>query len=131
MSLIKFVDDLFDSHEWHPNFYGQLFDPHVDFYPLEGGGLELKADLPGTIKDDLTLSITGQILTLSGERKRSVEQNTKHWHYAERSFGKFSRRFRLPFVTDIKEVTAKFENGVLTVNIPKPEGFPAGQITIE
>ena len=136
MSLAKMFEEFLGPHDmWGPIMHTRCSrlreTPQVDLYPVEGG-LELKADFPGSSKEEIKLEIQGQILTLSGERKNVTECDEEHWHYTERRFGEFSRRIRLPYAVDIKSVTAKFENGVLTVGIPKPEGYnPSGKISIE
>lgn len=143
MSLVNLFDELLDPQSsWNrgcvnhtnnslSNLRGQLVaNPQVDMYPVEGG-MELKADLPGMAKEDVTLTVDGNTVTLSGERKQELERDEGKWHYAERRFGKFSRRFRLPFQADTSLVSAKFDNGVLTVSIPQPEATRASTITIE
>lgn len=106
--------------------------PRVDMYPVEGG-LELKADLPGMSKEDINLSVNGDQIILSGERKSQVERDSENWHFKERYFGKFTRNFKLPFEVEKQNVSAKFDNGVLTVNIPEPnpEKSQEGKIQIQ
>lgn len=106
--------------------------PRVDMYPVDGG-LELKADLPGMSKEEINLSVNGDSITLSGERKSQVERNSENWSLKERSFGRFTRTFKLPFEPEKKYVSAKFDNGVLTVNIPEPnpEKSQEGKIQIQ
>ncbi len=136
MNILQFVDDLvYPQNLWlqhctqHAN--NLLFEnPPVDLAPVDGG-LELRADLPGIARQDVKVTVKENYLTLSGERvDRHVSDDRNKWHYSERRFGKFMRRIRLPFLADPSGVTAKFENGVLTVFIPQPEATETGEITI-
>ncbi|XP_058100847.1 16.9 kDa class I heat shock protein 2-like [Magnolia sinica] len=81
-----------------------------------------KADLPGVKKEEVKVEVEeGNILRISGERKKEIEEKNDKWHRIERSSGKFLRRFRLPDNAKVEEVKATMENGVLTVTVPKKE----------
>ena len=79
-------------------------------------------DLPGLRKEEIKVKVDdGRTLSISGQRSREEVQKSDTWHRVERSSGQFMRRFRLPEDTDLDRVTAKVENGVLTVTVPKME----------
>ena len=86
----------------------------------EGDFYKLEADLPGFNKEDIHLDINGDMLTLSAERHSESEDKDKHGKYlrCERSYGSYSRSFDL---SDVKaeEIKAKYNNGVLTLTLPK------------
>jgi HSP20 family protein len=80
----------------------------------------LRGDLPGMSEDDVDIEIKDNVLTVSGERKSENEEKGEGYHRVERAFGRFSRSLSLPQGIDPEKVEAKFENGVLEVQIPKP-----------
>jgi HSP20 family protein len=77
------------------------------------------ADLPGVKKDDIKISVKGNIITLSGERKHKEEIKKEDYHRVESSFGKFERSFTLPEDADVENITASNEDGVLEIVVPK------------
>ncbi len=79
--------------------------------------LHVEAELPGVSEKDVNVELNDDVLTIRGEKKTSRED--KNLHVVERSFGSFSRSVRLPFSVSPDEVQAQFENGVLTITLPK------------
>ncbi|HET9136765.1 MAG TPA: Hsp20/alpha crystallin family protein [Candidatus Kapabacteria bacterium] len=79
------------------------------------------AELPGLTKDDVKITLSDGILTISGKKERKEEKKEKNYHRVERSFGEFTRQFELPKGYNQKQIEAKFNNGVLEVTIPKNE----------
>jgi HSP20 family protein len=96
---------------------GYEISPTVDVFE-EGNELVMHADLPGMKKDDIKVDLSENILTLSGEKKRTEKQEKEDYYRYERSFGSFVRRFELPGDLDIDKVKAHFEDGVLELRIP-------------
>jgi len=87
------------------------------------------ADLPGLKKEELKIELVEKNnLRISGERHKEDIQDTDQWHRVERSSGRFMRQFRLPENVNSDGISAKLENGVLTVNAPKikPEAVSNG-----
>ncbi|MFL6551569.1 MAG: Hsp20/alpha crystallin family protein [Povalibacter sp.] len=78
-------------------------------------------ELPGVTEQDIELNISDDVLTISGEKKFESERGGKKesYHYVERSYGTFQRSLRLPFSVNPDEVKAAFQNGVLTITVPK------------
>lgn len=92
----------------------------------------LKFDLPGIKKDDVKIEVDGSRLSVSAERREEKEAKEKNGrHYSEINYGSYSRSFTLPSTVDDKKVDATFENGVLTVRLPKNESTRAKQIPVK
>ena len=77
------------------------------------------AEMPGLDDKDFEVTVSGDLLTLKGE-KAEHEQRNGDAYYIERRFGSFSRSIRLPFDVRDQKVDARYEKGVLTLRIPKP-----------
>jgi HSP20 family protein len=80
---------------------------------------KIAAELPGLEEKDIDISVTGDMLTLKGERHQEKEENNKNWHVSERAYGLFQRVFALPDGIDRDKIAAEFSKGVLTVTLPK------------
>jgi HSP20 family protein len=93
------------------------FDPDVNV-SQDDDGLTVEAEIPGVRQDDLDISVSGQTLTISGERN-SDRQDDETVQRSERTYGKFSRSYRLPDQYDTSAVAADYKNGVLVVRVPK------------
>jgi HSP20 family protein len=88
----------------------------------EDGKYVLEADLPGFSKDDIKLDVDNEILTISAERHSEHEDKDKAGNYirCERSYGSYSRSFDVSTI-DSEKITATYDNGVLTLDMPKKE----------
>ena len=122
------------------NFERNFFNDPFDFFSDgaiadfktditdEGDYYKLEADLPGFAKEDIHLDVKGNTLTLSAERHSDHEDKDNHGKYirCERSYGSYSRSFDL---SDVKadEIKAKYNNGVLTLTMPKKEITPPSE----
>ncbi len=91
----------------------------------------VRAELPGLSADQLDISITGNSLAISGERKISEEDKEAKYHRRERESGKFSRMIELPDQVDGEKVAAQMANGILTVTLPKAETAKPRQIKVQ
>jgi HSP20 family protein len=94
------------------------FIPCVDLRETDGH-YEVTAELPGVKPEDVKVSVSGDVLTVEGEKRAEKEEETAEGHMVERSFGTFRRSFRLPIDPDPDKVSATQEAGVLKVQIPK------------
>ena len=110
-------------------------EPRAGVFPLtnitEGkNNYYVRAELPGVSAEDLDITITGDSLAISGERKITAEKDAKY-HRREREAGKFSRMISLPGQVDSSKVEASCSDGILTVILPKAESAKPRQISVK
>lgn len=117
----RLFDDFGRSWSLPANFGNNGFlNPKVDISETPSG-LEMVAELPGIAEKDIDLEIDDNVLTLKAEHssERQDKDEKRKYHLVERTHGTFLRRFQLPFAVDEDKVSAKFQNGVLNVVIPR------------
>lgn len=81
--------------------------------------ISITAELPGVKEQDIDVNLDDDVLTIRGEKKFERKDEKENFHFVERSYGTFQRSLRLPFAVNPDQVQARFENGVLTVVVPK------------
>ena len=94
--------------------------PRVDISETDTA-VNITAELPGVDEKDIDISVNNSGLTIKAEKKAEKEDKSKSYHVVERSYGMFERTIPLPYEANAEKAEAKFEKGVLTVNVPKPE----------
>lgn len=104
--------------------------PAVDLGEDEKSYL-VSAELPGVRREDVTVELHEDVLTIRGEKKSERDEKKDRSHWIERSYGSFSRSFTLPPNAVADELKASFKDGVLSVEIPKKEAAKARQIAIK
>lgn len=95
------------------------FAPSLEMKETEAG-LTITAELPGMEEKDVELTLEGDVLTLSGEKREETSSEKEGVHISERSYGSFRRAVRLPWAAEPGKAGATFERGVLTVTLPRP-----------
>ena len=105
------------------------FVPPVDIYEDELG-LQLKLEVPGIDEKDLDVKVENNTLTISGERKFEKEEKEENFHRIERRYGSFSRSFTLPSTVNTEDVSASYDNGVLSVRLAKRAEAKPKQIKV-
>lgn len=94
------------------------FNPRLDLAE-DDTKIYVYVELPGVSKENVKLSLQDNILTIKGEKKKEIEDEKINYFRSERIFGAFSRAIELPVEVDMDNVSAKFENGVLYIELPK------------
>ncbi|WP_163340213.1 Hsp20/alpha crystallin family protein [Desulfopila sp. IMCC35008] len=133
------IDKLFDGffNDFSAPFFGHNMMTEkdtanglqVDIYEKDNI-IVVDADMPGITKEDIKLDVKGKLVTLGYERKDENEVKDEHLYRKEKRYGKFERTFSMPFEIDADKVTAKYDNGVLKLEIEKPEKQQKKQIEI-
>lgn len=108
----------------------RLWAPAVDVAENDDE-IVLYAELPGVNKEDIDIQLTGDTLTLRGERKFEQAQRGEHFHRIERQYGAWQRTFQIEVPLDSGRVSASYDEGVLTVHLPKQVAVKPRQISVE
>jgi len=104
--------------------------PAVDVSESEDK-ITVKAEIPGLEAKDIDISMSGDTLTIKGEKKTETEEKEENYHLVERSYGSFRRAMKIPATVDADKVEATYKNGVLTVVLPKKEEVKPKAIEIK
>lgn len=104
--------------------------PAVDVSETEDK-ITVKAEIPGMEAKDIDISVSGDTLTIKGEKKTETEEKEENYHVVERSYGSFRRAMKLPASVDADKVEATYKNGVLSVVLPKKEEVKPKAIEIK
>ena len=132
-SLRDAMDRLFeDSFVRAPRLWSALgaWELPLDMYQT-ANDVVVKGTLPGFKPEEVDISITGDTLTLKGEHKEENEVKEEDYFYKERRYGAFSRSVPLPVKVKSDKAEAAFENGVLTLTLPKAEEVKPKQIKVK
>jgi HSP20 family protein len=131
VSLRDWMDRALQA-SWAGPFAGvnEVSIPAVDLYQTDDD-VVVKATLPGVKSEDLSISVTGDVLTIRGEVKEESSSNGANYHVRERSFGSFSRSLALPTAVVADKARAEFENGILSLTLPKAEEVKPKTITVK
>ena len=97
---------------------GVMLQPDIDVSESEQE-IKVCADLPGVSENDIHVELNDDVLSIRAERQQERKQENENYHVVERSYGTFQRSLRLPQSIDSEGVAANFENGVLTITVPK------------
>ena len=118
--LSRELDDIFTTFGVERNFAEPVkagWTPEVEMF-TKNNELIVRADIPGLKKEDLTIELTDEMLTLKGERKHETEEKKEGFYRAERVYGSFYRTLPLPEGVKIDNAKAVVHDGVLEITIP-------------
>ena len=110
--------------------FDTMWMPSLDFSEDEKNYI-VRLEAAGIPKDDLDVNLENQVLTISGRRNFEKEEKTEEYFWREREQGRFVRTVRLPSPVDAAKVEATYDNGVMTIRLPKAEGASKSRITIK
>ncbi len=132
MTLREAMDRLFDDAFTRPLSVrdGGWSTPAIDMYQTDDE-VVVKAALPGFNADEVQINVTGDLLTIRGEMKSEEEQKEKSWHIREHRWDSFERSISLPTDVVSDRADAAFENGILTIKLPKAEEVKPKTITVK
>ena len=133
MTLREAMDRLFDDAFTRPLSIRDGWSmptPAIDMYQTENDVL-IKASVPGMKAEEVQINLTGDVLTLKGEVKHEEERKEKAWHIREQRFGSFERSVALPTAVKTDKAEAVFENGILTITLPKADEVKPKTINIK
>ncbi|MFH1524723.1 MAG: Hsp20/alpha crystallin family protein [Chloroflexota bacterium] len=131
VTLREAMDRLFDDAFTRPFCKeDNLQAPAVDLYQTDDE-VVVRTSLPGMKAEDVQISVTGDMLTLKGEFKEKEEKKEKAYHLREQRFGSFERILGLPTEVVADKAQADFEDGVLTITLPKAEEVKPKAITVK
>jgi HSP20 family protein len=116
------MDDLFDSffRGLDRPFFGYKAWPTIDIAE-EDDAIVVKAEVPGCKAEDIDISVHGNMLTISGEKKLSEEKKEKGYYHVESTYGNFRRELSLPTDVDPAKIDAVCKDGILSITLPKAE----------
>ena len=110
--------------------FDTMWVPSLDFSEDEKNYI-VRLEAPGIPKDDLEVNLEGQLLTISGRRNFEKEEENEEYFWREREQGRFVRTVRLPSAVNGAKVEANYDNGVMTIRLPKADGGTKNRITIK
>jgi HSP20 family protein len=128
--LARMLDEVFQG--WPQQENGTLtssWHPVCDVFE-DREAIKIVAELPGVKSEDVKLTLENNLLTVRGEKKQAAEERTERVHRYERSYGSFERAFALPSTVDPERIQATYQNGILTVTLPKVERARPREIAI-
>ena len=126
------MDDLFRGffEDWEMPTWGRGRWPAIDIAEKEEAFM-VKAEVPGCKAEDIDISVHGNVLTISGEKKQEEEKKEKGYYHTERSYGSFRRNLVLSSDIDPDKIEAVCKDGVLSVTLPKSEKAKAIKVKVK
>jgi len=130
--LNRLMDEAFNpwATQWEDGTVSSAWIPSVDVFESQDH-IKLVAELPGVSREDVKISLENNVLTLRGEKKQTAEEKTERVHRYERAYGAFERTFNLPSTVEAENIQAAYDQGVLTIILPKVERARPREIPIK
>ena len=134
--MLGYWDPFADLNAAHDRWFGlnqrndRAFRPAVDVYEA-GDDVRIDVELPGVKPEEIKVNIEGDVLTISGERKRDNLAKKEGYQRVERTYGSFTRAFSLGQDVDPESIDAKFDNGVLRLSLHKKAASKRREIAVK
>jgi len=125
----RFFDNFFGYSATRTEWTEGVWSPSVDVSETKDNVI-IKAEMPGMNKDEVTISIQDNVLTLKGEKKQEKAEKDANYHRIEQSYGSFCRSFMLPTTVKTDKIKANYKDGVLNITLPKTEEVKPKEIPI-
>lgn len=129
VEMDKLFEDFFGLAQPGTGGSGAMWSPAVDISESQDNYV-VKAELPGMKKEQIDLEVEDNVLAIKGERKFEKTDKGEDYHFVERSYGSFYRRFALPKNVDSEAIRAEYKDGVLEITIPKREEVKPQKVEI-
>lgn len=134
VTLRDAMDRLFDeafTRPWGLTETGRYsMAPSVDMFETDSD-VVIRATLPGLKAEDVEINVTGEMITIKGQSKQQSETKEKAYHIREQRWGAFERSLALPTTVLSDKAKAEFEDGILTITLPKAEEVRPKTITVK
>lgn len=127
----RLLNDAFGGLDWqYRDSVSASWVPPVDIFE-DSNAIRIMAEVPGVQPQDVKISLEGNVLTVHGTKQQVAEERTERVHRYERTYGVFERTFSLPASVDANSIKASYDNGVLTITLPKMAEARPRQIQVE
>ncbi len=126
------MDRIWDrfSKDVSSSTFKQDWNPSLNLAETEDS-LVAELEVPGINPEDINVSVTGEMLTVTGDKKQEANREGKNYHVAERLYGKFSRSVRLPTTVDPDRMQARYKDGILWISMGKAATVKSKRIEVE
>ena len=124
------MDRIWDRFSRESSTYERDWSPSLDLMETEAS-LVAEIEVPGINPDDIDLSVTPDMLTVTGEKKQETGQQEKNDHLMERAQGRFSRSITLPTAVNPERVEARYKDGILTITMGKRQTAKSKRIEVK
>jgi len=128
--LTRFLNDAFGGLDGQPEGTVAAWVPAVDVSE-DANAIRIVAEVPGVSPEDVKIAHENNVLTIQGTKQQATQESTERLHRDERTYGAFARSFTLPATVDANAIKASYQDGVLTVTLPKMEKARPRQIPVE
>jgi HSP20 family protein len=124
------MDRIWDRFSRESSTNERDWNPSLDLTETEAS-LVAEIEVPGINPDDIDISVTSDMLTVTGEKKQETGEQEKNYHFMERAYGRFSRSIPLPTAVSPERVEARYKDGILTITMGKSAAARSKRIEVK